>query len=348
MTIQEIAAQYRQRIIEREAIALLGMQEAYRTLEDALLLELLALLDALAESGTDAPVSWLLRSERLQRLLDQVAIQMGEVSDLSTALIAGAQGEAVAMAGAAAYDFAYAAHPERLRVSAEWNRLPVAALENMVGRLSDGSPLADLLGRYPAELRQAVQDSLIEGVGQGQNPRKVAAAIRRRVRTGLEEPGIASDVVNAARELNQKANVIARTEVVSAHRDATLVNYQANAAQLGAVGYRRISALDIRTCPVCWALHGRLYSVNQPFYRHPQCRCAAAVVFSVVDEDGIGDGPTRFARLSKGKQLEILGPGKFDLYQSGQFALADYVAEFEDPRWGPQVRERSLRSLVAR
>jgi SPP1 gp7 family putative phage head morphogenesis protein len=348
VTIQEIAARYRQRIIEREAVALAGMQAAYKDLEEALLLALLALLDDMAEEAGDAPVSWLLRSERLQRLLDQVAVQMGEVSDLQTALITNAQAEAVAMASAAAYDFAYQAHPDRLRVSAEWNRLPVAAFENMVGRMSDGSPLAEVFSRYPQVLRDAVQDSLLQGVGQGQNPRKVAAAIRRRIRTAVEEPGIGSDVVNAAREIKQRSDIIARTEVVSAHRDAALLNYQVNAEPFGAVGYRRISALDIRTCPVCWALHGRLYPVNQPFYRHPQCRCAAAVVFTLEDEDGIGLGPDRFARLSKGDQLSILGPGKYEAFRAGRLALPDVVAEFDDPRWGPSVRERSLRSLVGR
>ncbi len=348
MTIQQVAADYRRRILEREAVALAGMQAAYQDLEDALLLALLALFDDMAREAGDAPVSWLIRSERLQRLLDQVAIQMGEVSDLQTALITGAQAEAVAMASAAAFDFASEAHPDRLRVATEWNRLPVAAFENMVGRMSDGSPLAEVFARYPLVLRDAVQDSLLQGVGQGQNPRTVAATIRRRIRTAVEEPGIGEDIVMAARELKQKSDIIARTEIVSAHRDATLLNYQVNAEPFGAVGYRRISALDVRTCPVCWALHGRLYSINQPFYRHPQCRCAAAVVFTLEDEDGIGLGPDRFDRLSKGDQLRILGPGKYEAFSSGQVSLPDLVAEFDDPRWGPSVRERSLRSLALR
>jgi SPP1 gp7 family putative phage head morphogenesis protein len=348
VTIQQVAADYRRRILEREAVALAGMQAAYQDLEDALLLALLALFDDMAREAGDAPVSWLIRSERLQRLLDQVAIQMGEVSDMQTALITGAQAEAVAMASAAAFDFASEAHPDRLRVATEWNRLPVAAFENMVGRMSDGSPLTEVFARYPLVLRDAVQDSLLQGVGQGQNPRTVAATIRRRIRTAVEEPGVGSDVVNAAREIKQRSDIIARTEIVSAHRDAALLNYQANAEPFGAVGYRRISALDVRTCPVCWALHGRLYSINQPFYRHPQCRCAAAVVFRLEDEDGIGLGPDRFARLSKGDQLSILGPGKYEAFSSGKVSLPDLVAEFDDPRWGPSVRERSLRSLALR
>jgi hypothetical protein len=47
-------------------------------------------------------------------------------------------------------------------------------------------------------------------------------------------------------------------------------------------------------------------------------------------------------------QREMLGPGKYDLYQKGQIGLADLVGVTHDPQWGTVRYQRSIRELRAK
>jgi hypothetical protein len=56
---------------------------------------------------------------------------------------------------------------------------PPSVVANMVGRASDGSPLADLLTSAAADGAEAARQTLVTGVIRGQNPRKIARNLTR-------------------------------------------------------------------------------------------------------------------------------------------------------------------------
>lgn len=115
-----------------------------------------------------------------------------------------------------------------------------------------------------AEAQAAIRAQMVRGVAVGDNPRRAASLAVR----GIE------DQWNGG--LN-RARVIARTEIIDAHRTAAMRAEQANADVLA--GWEWITHGDERTCRACLSEHGRLHALDEPGpLGHPQCRCARVPV----------------------------------------------------------------------
>jgi SPP1 gp7 family putative phage head morphogenesis protein len=165
----------------------------------------------------------------------------------------------------------------------------------------------------------------------GQNPRVIAAQIRTALGGNLA-----------------RALTIARTEMLGVYREAARRTYSANPIVTGWVWW---SALDRRTCPVCWAQHGTFHEPSEPFGGHPSCRCSMLPSTKGWKELGFDVPETRvdvkpgeevFAGLDADTQRFILGPKKFEAYARGDITLPDLVKETHSPRWGIGHAERSL------
>lgn len=102
---------------------------------------------------------------------------------------------------------------------------------------------------------------LAEGLGQGQNPRKIARSLTDRV----EKVG------------RTRATVLARTEVIRAHSESTLTRFESVAGDVSVtVKAEWLTAGDRRVCPDCAALEGNEYKIEEArgmLPLHPQCRC---------------------------------------------------------------------------
>lgn len=112
-------------------------------------------------------------------------------------------------------------------------------------------------------MAQQIQRELISGLQQGWNPRKVARSINDRV-----------DKIGLTR-----ARMIARTETIAAHAEATLNRYE----QLGIEGVTAqvefSTAGDDRVCTRCEGLEGRVMAVADArgiIPVHPNCRRCCA------------------------------------------------------------------------
>jgi len=102
---------------------------------------------------------------------------------------------------------------------------------------------------------------LAQGMIDGLNPQSIAAQIRDRV----EKIGLT------------RARVLARTEIISAHAEATLNGFQEAGVQGVEVEAEFASAADEKVCPQCEALNGRTVPIDQArgmLPVHPNCRCA--------------------------------------------------------------------------
>ena len=93
-----------------------------------------------------------------------------------------------------------------------FNRLNIAAVENIVGVLQDAAPVGELLGQAFPEAAVRMTDALINGTALGWNPTKTVAAMVQ----GLQSATL------------QRAMVIARTEQLRAYRTATIESYRAS------------------------------------------------------------------------------------------------------------------------
>lgn len=336
--ITEVVAQFRAGLLRLERRAASEIVRAYGTVWRDLkpAVEYLGQqIEQARERGETVSLDWLFQFERLQSLQRQVEARVAAVVDLLDATVTAEQAEVVAAARRHAEQLIRTSlgRPPVPNVSVSFAQLPAYALQDLVGALQDGSPLRELLDALGEAASREVQRRLIVGVATGLNPVDVA----RQVREALAN--------NLARALT-----IARTEILRSYRTASLRTYQANADLVNGWVWR--SAADRRTCAFCWARHGSVHPLNEPFATHPRCRCSPAPVTRSWRELGFvtvqstetpePTGPELFARLPEATQRAVLGPVKFEAYRSGRIALEDLVGVRRDPRWGPVGYERSL------
>jgi SPP1 gp7 family putative phage head morphogenesis protein len=141
--------------------------------------------------------------------------------------------------------------------------------------------LAMLYTRNFEELRgitdamsQGISRSLTEGLARGWGSAKIARALADQV-DGI---GI------------RRATLLARTEVIRAYAEGTLNRFEETGITevIGDVEFS--TAGDARVCPICKALQGRTYTIQEAhgiIPVHPQCRCAWLPVILATNSRGI-------------------------------------------------------------
>lgn len=291
-------------------------------------------LDAIAErirqaraAGETITEAWLIRQGVLDRLEQRIRVTVGLYVTEAAGRIDTASDTQQKLGAAHAAALVDATTPPA------WE--PLAAI---LHRTRPQGPLALLLETIAPQTAAAARDTLVRAVVRGDNPQVTARALRDT----LEAP--------LWRTLR-----IARTETIGAYRDGAGATYRANRNALA--GWIWISKLSPRTCAACWALHGTIHPIDEVFASHPNCRCTPAPLtrswaelgFSGIQETTlvVEPGPGRFARLPAGDKLKILGPGKLAAYEDGDLDLQDLVQHTMHPVWGPGIRERSLRDVLA-
>lgn len=211
--------------------------------------------------------------------------------------------------------------------AAQFARPPAAELDAMIHRTAE-----QITARHyalAADATAAMKRSLVLGTAAGDNPRDVAEQIIARARTGFDG-GIA------------RAQVIARTEMIDAHRAAAKASQDANADLL--TGWRWWAQLGPRTCPSCVAQHGRLHDLDEPGpLDHHQGRCARLPVTKTWRDLGFPlDEPTRppvklgsewFADQPEAVQRSILGDKRFDAWKAGDYPVTTWSQKRSARGW---------------
>jgi SPP1 gp7 family putative phage head morphogenesis protein len=180
-----------------------------------------------------------------------------------------------------------------------------------------------------AAATQSMKSSLIRGVLIGENPNRAASRMVARVK-GDFDGGLV------------RAKVIARTEILDAHRAAGLASDQANADVLA--GWQWIAELDTRTCPSCWSKHGEVFDVDEAGpLDHQQGRCArlpaiklwADLGFDDIDEPEslLPDAEQTFRNLPRDDQLAVMGKARLDLLDKGDVTWADLSTKRSTTGW---------------
>lgn len=342
--LMRAADRFRAELRANESQAAGRMLDAYRAAHERIAVELERLTAEIAaaeRNGTPVGPSWLFQRARLASLEQQVRHEITRFARIAGAETRRSQENVVVLAQRHSLEGVRTAVADQPAVSVTWTRAPLGAARELVGLASDGSPLADLLDELGPAAAKGVRQALVSGVVLGHNPRKIA----RRVSQVLDG--------NAARALT-----ISRTETLRAYREATRQNYLANQGVVK--GWIWTSALDRRTCPSCWAMHGSEHSLDEQLDGHPSCRCSmmpATLSFkelglsSAIPEtsaaSAIGSGADEFEAIGQAARAEILGPAKAKLYERGRIDLPDLVVRTRNARWGTMRREASVKEALA-
>lgn len=210
--------------------------------------------------GGEPRLNWYYQSVRAMRLQEQIARELNRFARYAGNTITAEQKRAIRESAEFAHDLVQLSMPPIPEgVAIGFNRLPVKAIETMVGMNQPGSPLTKLLSKYAETGYQEAQDALIQGIALGQNPRKIAPILRAKLGTNLN-----------------KALTISRTEVMRANRETSQAIYAANSDVIK--GWRWSSALDGRTCPSCFSKHGSEHPLSERMATHPNCFPAGTMV----------------------------------------------------------------------
>lgn len=327
-SVLEITDNYRDRLAAREATAERSLKAAYVDVYDSLRADadiLEARIIAAVADGVEVTPYWLYQQERYRILQSQVTSEIGRIAEGLGPTITQLQAEAVVMGKQMAI--------EQLVESDVRNAvaLPNDQLIDLVGRLSNGSPLNTLLDDLGPQASEAIRNALVTGIGTGGGVQPVARQIRDALGGSMA-----------------RAQTIARTEVVSSYRRSG----QRNAMQFAALlaGWRWSASLTNSPppCASCIANHGKLYPIDEPMATHQNCRCVQVYTTKNTRVDFGPSGEEWFEAQTEAKQRDILAPSKYRAYKAGEIGLDDLIQRGNDPEWGPWQRERSLSSALGK
>lgn len=325
--IEKAILRFRQQLLTEETKATQQTLAAYADVRQDLIARIQAFSKTLESRPLTAGEEW--RDTRAKALLAQIETRMNDLAKTANAIITNGQVNAVGLAEQQALGMAVIAaakDPAIAEIVANsWNRLNTGAVESLIGRMSDGSPLSATLAGMSPDTSQRLRDSLTDAVANGKNPRQVAAALEGTV----DESG--------ARLLT-----ISRTEILTANRNASLASY----ASQGDILDGWIWCADLAgACAGCAAMHGQEFPLSETFFEaHPNCRCSPLPKVSGVDSPITDDGQAFFESLSQEEQDARLGKAGGEAFRNGEVQLTDFVARREDPRWGASISQGSLTS----
>lgn len=232
--------------------------------------------------------------------------------------------------------------PNAAAVGVSFTRMSPDALAAIVERTTAQIHSATL--PLAADTERVMKRALIRGIAVGDNPRRTASRImaqtEQRFNGGLT-----------------RALTIARTETLDAHRAATRASEKTNTKILAEWEWH--AALNARTCPSCWAMHGTRHPLDESGPNdHQNGRCARVSVtktwaelgFTGIDEPAslTPDAQTAFNNLTPDTQLAIMGPGRLDALQSGRIAWADLSTVKQTPGWRDSHTVAPLKDLLAK
>jgi hypothetical protein len=346
-TVYDAADKFRVDILKRERAAAIRLVNAYGRTYATLLPQIDALATELA-TNPDMKLWKKLKLKRLEQLKDQIEQEVGKFSAyLGVELDAGAQA-AIEAASIHSRQAVQAALPGIAEIDAQvmgtWNRLPVEAVETLLGFLRPESPLKKSLDMMGPEVARLVEDRMTEAIALGLNPKTAGKALAPLVKEAFRDE-IGKALTWALRT--------ARTTQMYSYREATRANYIANSHVVK--GWRWMSAKSKETCAACLAMDGKEFPLSAPLNDHHNGRCAAVPITITYRELGLDvDEPTRtsetarqwFEKQPEATQRAMMGKAKFEAWQAGKFEFDALATEKPDAVWGKIRTETPLKELT--
>lgn len=298
----DVAAEFRQELALLDGAAVDSMLGAWQGV-DAALLEAMEAFAGRFSPGASLTPGQVLRMRRYQALYAQVEAQLAAMERVAAATIEAGTAQAVGLGTQQAV-----ASLDALGVGIGFNRLPVAAVENVVSLARAGRPLAQLLEPMYGAAADGIIRELVNGVALGLGPRAIA---RRMAADGLTDG------------LNHLL-LVTRDQYNRAHRAASLETYRESGVVTGYV--RRCARQAGRTCIACIALDGTFYTLASDFEEHPQGRCTMIPAVRGVALSPLGSGQAWFEGLDEDAQIATMGRGRWEAWQAGELGWGDGAA----------------------
>lgn len=315
-----LARRFRSQLMAQDAVQLERLARAYETLYRRLKDKIDLLIAEIGdlENPTRGQV---IRLARYRSLIDGIEKELTQYSNFlgfeigsnSVALIDQAANDAAALL------MSYGV--------ADFAKLPTGAVETLLGFLSPEGPLYKRIGQLAKENASIVAEKIVEAVGLGYNPVKLAGTIDQYLGGGLTD-----------------ALRMARTAQLYTYREATRANYANNADVVqGWIWWAELEGSP-PPCMSCVAQHGKIFPLTQTLNDHHNGRCA--MLPYVGDNPVDMSGQTWFEKQSAGTQKAMMGAQKYEAWKDGKFDFSKLTVETENDIYGTMKSEASLKALV--
>lgn len=323
-TVITVMRQWKAALLRDERAQMQEMARRWLGVERRLMGQMEALawqMDAIKRDGGTVSRELLMDDARYRQLLVQLTGELERYSDYTARTIADRQRQ-LARLGIAHAENAITAQG----ITAGFNRLPVEAVEYMVGLTGSGSPLRTLIAQSWPLAADGLTQELINGVALGYNPRKTARLMAQAATGSLD-----------------RMMVISRTETLRVYRQANRESYLAS----GVVNaYKRLATHDARVCAACLMDEGHTYELGEEMPEHPQGRCTMVPLVEGMPSPKWQLGREWFEEQPDSTQRDILGKGRYYAWQNGDFDLGEIVTVKPNPIWGPSIAVTPLTELV--
>jgi SPP1 gp7 family putative phage head morphogenesis protein len=322
--IYEQAQEFKARLLRGDRVAASELLRAYRLTVQRIEARIKELTRQIEKFQGEISSSWLYERGRLAQLKFDIQIEINRFARVASLRVAAAQRAGYAQGQADALSLVGEASGEPVAI--RLGTLDAGAVVAQAGFASDGSHLAQLFNKQGATIARAVADELVSGVATGAPVRVIASRVREHLGGELA-----------------RALTISRTEILRSYRAASLDAYTRSQV---VTGYRWLAAKDLRTCVICLALDGRVFSLTQAMPAHINCRCTFTPIIGGEDALGHETAAEWFAKQSEGAQKKMLG-GAYEAYRAGKITLEDFVGFKQSERWGVTVYRRALKDILA-
>jgi hypothetical protein len=338
--VVRLVREFRARLLVLDSAAARALIQAYLPVWQKISSDLTSLLHEAVDRQLSGAQT--LRLARLQALQRQMADEVAKFTEFAGPRISQAQAQATTLARDSVRKTVDAALPPGIdtqvlaRARIQWVQLPNEAFANFVGASGSGSPLANLLDEIGPTVRAGVNQSIAEGIALGQSPRDTALLVQRRVGMGLT-----------------RSLTISRTETLRSYREASRLQYHANRDIVK--GFKRVSAQDSNVCMACLALDNMTYKTSVALDEHVNGRCAIVPITIGYKDLGIDVEEPDFSRTTsrdwfntqpESVQRDMMGPGRFEGWKSGEFELTDMAKVEHSAVWGAQAVVKPVKELV--
>lgn len=321
-----LAEQFDAALLRRDTAALGRLIKAYKGIYGRLQDKIDALV---LQIGTDEPTpGQVVRMERYKALIAQIRNELDDFTGyLKTELRDAAEG-GIALGVDNARAEVGAIVGADSGIMAGFNVLPTKAVERLLGFLDVDGPLYARIKKLAPVTADRVAAAMVEGVGLGHNPRKIAAQITRELGMGLTD-----------------AMRTVRTAQLYSYREASRATYLANADVVSG-WYWWATLASSRTCLSCISMHGTWHPSTEKLNDHHNGRCAPIPAVIGAKSPIDADGETWFNSLSEAKQRQIMGKTRYDLYKSGAFSFGDLSQERDNDVYGNMRSAATIAELL--
>jgi SPP1 gp7 family putative phage head morphogenesis protein len=199
------------------------------------------------------------------------------------------------------------------------------AMREALKYLDPNGKLYERLQALTGNTVDRVSQAILEGIGSGQNPRKIASLIQDAFGGGLTD-----------------ALRWTRTTQLYSYRDSARANYIAS----GVVDkWEWVAQLDESTCLSCIEQNGSLHDLDEQMDSHFNCRCVAVPYIEGITEQG-QSGEAWFNAQTEAEQEAIMGSGYYSAYKEGLFSFGDLTKQTENEVFGKMNAVTPLKELL--